>query len=118
MKKQERVILNRPSTIMMQWEVKGGTKWRKYIKTCMFLCFHVSFKHENSMLLYAVLVRNNTVAALVLTPSTTHLHTQAELVSSHAVLVKCSNTIYATYANSNLKRIDSSAKLSTVGFCV
>ena len=28
--------------------VKGGTKWRKYMKTCMFLCFCVNFKHEST----------------------------------------------------------------------
>ena len=32
--------------------VKGGTKWRKYMKTCMFLCFHVNFKHESTKNMY------------------------------------------------------------------
>ena len=26
--------------------VKGGTKWRKCMKACLLLCFHVNFKHE------------------------------------------------------------------------
>ena len=28
--------------------VKGGTKWRKCMKTRMFLFFHVNFKHEST----------------------------------------------------------------------
>ena len=31
---------------MPQWGVKRGTKWRRFTKTCMFLCFHVNIKAQ------------------------------------------------------------------------
>ena len=34
---------NRPFPTTMLWGGKVGTKWRKYMKTCMFIHFHVCF---------------------------------------------------------------------------